>query len=227
MGRSGKPFHFMGCWELREMLGRRAFDERELVDGIEEVPLDSIYMHTHAHYLRHKYIAGPYPNDFATWAAIQVRDRVLGEKLAVVDPFEFPDLNAVRAELISLIDDHLRSMQTVPRIVFGEPFEFMQCRTLEVPTGIKVRTLAEFRDALANQVDISVIYYHVIAARRHRTRRQGDFATWVRHELGNETLANQIGRLSPYGSSLEGIRGRLVAACDAVLSTAPDQMEAD
>jgi len=217
MAQSIKPFHFMGCWELREMLGRRAFDERELVDGIEEVPLESIYMHTHAHFLRHKYIAGPYPNDFATWAAIQVRDRVLGEKLAVIDPFEFVDLNAVRAELIGLIDDHLRSMQTIPRVVFGEPFEFMQSRTLEVPTGIKVRSLAEFRDALAGSVDISVIYYHVIAARRHKGRRQGDFAAWVGHELREEVLATQIERLSPYGLSLEGIRGRLVAACDATL----------
>ena len=27
------PFHFLGCWELREMLGRRAYDERELRIG--------------------------------------------------------------------------------------------------------------------------------------------------------------------------------------------------
>lgn len=25
------PFHFLGCWELREMLGRRASDERALL----------------------------------------------------------------------------------------------------------------------------------------------------------------------------------------------------
>lgn len=198
------------------MLGRRAHDERELVDAIEEVPLDSIYVHTHGHFLRHKYIAGPYPNDFATWAAIQVRDRVLGEKLAVLDPFEFPDLTALRADLISLIDDHLRAMRSVPRVVFGEPFEFMQSRTLEVPTGVKVRTLAEFRDALANTVDASVIYYHVIAARRHKGRWQSDFAVWIRG-LGNEALAERVSRLTPYGLSLEGIRARLVAACDATL----------
>ncbi len=220
MAKTAQPFHFMGCWELYEMLGRRAFDERELVDGLEEVPLDSIYVHTHGHFLRHKYIAGPYPNDFATWAAIQVRDRVLGEKLAVLDPFELPDLTAVRTELISLIDDHLRSMRMVPRVVFGEPFEFMQSRTLEVPTGIKVRTLAEFREALATTVDASVVYYHVIEARRHRARQRTDFALWIERELGDAALADRVSRLNPYGLSLEGIRTRLVAACDAALAAA-------
>jgi hypothetical protein len=84
--RAEHPFVFVGCWELREMLGRSARDERQLLEAIEEVPLDSIYYHTHSFMLRHKYIAGPYPNDFATWAAIQVRDRVLGEKLGILSP---------------------------------------------------------------------------------------------------------------------------------------------
>src|SRR5262249_56544173 len=78
----------MACWELREMLGRRAADVQELLDGLEEVPLDSIYFHTHSYFLRHPYISGPYPNDFANWAAIQLRDRVLGERLAVIYPLE-------------------------------------------------------------------------------------------------------------------------------------------
>ncbi|MDO9350753.1 MAG: DUF5752 family protein, partial [Deltaproteobacteria bacterium] len=75
------PFFFTGCWELREMVGRSARDEQQLLEAIEEIPVDSLFYHTHSFFLRHLYIAGPYPNDFATWVAIQVRDRVLGEKL--------------------------------------------------------------------------------------------------------------------------------------------------
>ena len=202
------------------MLGRRAFDERDLVDALEEVPLDSIYVHTHGHFLRHKYIAGPYPNDFATWAAMQVHDRVLAEKLAVLDPFEFKDLTALRAEIISLIDDHLRSMRAVPRVRFGEPFEFMQSRTLEVPTGIKVRGLQEFRDAVADTVDASVIYYHVVAARRGKARRQSSIGAWITKETGDAALAERLHQLNPFGLSLEGIRERIVAECDAVLAAA-------
>src|SRR5207237_4089275 len=125
-GEAKHPSQFMACWELREMLGRRAADVQELLDGLEEVPLDSIYFHTHSYFLRHPYIAGPYPNDFANWTAIQLRDRVLGERLAVIDPFEVSDVEALRNELVTILDDHLSHVGSVPRVVYGELFFFMQ-----------------------------------------------------------------------------------------------------
>jgi hypothetical protein len=210
------PFHFLGCWELREMLGRRAWDERELLEHLEEVPLDSIYFHTHSFFLRQRSIPGAYPNDFATWAAIQVRDRVLGEKLGIIDPQDFPDLESLRAEVVSLIDDHLSQLGSVPRIIFGEPFYFMQSRVLEVPTGLKVRTLREFRDALAT-VDIGVIYLHVVESRGRKGKRRNDFATWIDEQLGLSELAAQVARLNPFPLSLEEVRRRLVTLADEAM----------
>ena len=215
------PFHFHSCWELREMLGRRAFDERELLEHLEEVPLDSIYFHTYSFCLRQRGLPGVYPNDFATWAAIQVRDRVLGEKLGIIDPQDFPDLESLRAEVVSLIDDHLAQLRSVPRIMFGfgEPFYFMQSRALEIPTGVKVRTLREFRNALAT-LDTGVVYLHLVEARGRKGRRRGDFAAWVDEQLGLRDLAARMGRLNPYQQSLEDIRHRLVALADEALAGA-------
>ena len=68
-----EPFRFVACLELHEFLGVRAEDERRLMELIEQVPLDSIYYHTHGFFLRHKFLAGIYPNDFATWAAVHLR----------------------------------------------------------------------------------------------------------------------------------------------------------
>src|SRR5439155_1459637 len=151
--------------------GGRAYDERELLEQLEEVPRDSLYFHTHSCFLHEPSFPGGYPNDFATWAAIQVRDRVLGEKLGIVDPQDFSDLESLRAEVVSLIDDHLAETRSVPRVMFGQPFYFMQSRVLEIPTGVKVRTLAEFRDALA-RVDTAVVYLHVVEARGRKGRRR-------------------------------------------------------
>ena len=214
------PFHFLGCWELREMLGRRAWDERELLEHLEEVPLDSIYFHTHSCFLRERTLRGAYPNDFATWAAIQVRDRVLGEKLGIIDPQDVSDLESLRVEVVSLIEDHLSQVGSVPRVIFGEPFYFMQSRVLEIPTGVKVRTLREFRDALA-RVDTAVVYLHVVEARGRKGRRRNDFAAWIDEQLGLGELAAAVARLNPSPLGLEAVRHRLLALCDEALGARP------
>lgn len=210
------PFRFTGCWELREMLGRSARDEQQLLEAVEEIPLDSIYYHTHSFFLRHKHIAGPYPNDFATWAAIQVRDRVLGEKLGVLDPYDFCDLESLRAEIVTIIEKHLSQLQTIPRAMYGEPFHFMQSRIIEVPTGLQARTLTEFREILAT-VDISVIYYHTFEAILRLCRRNGDFALWIEEQLGLPELGQKMSHLDPYMTSLENIRHQIIKLCDEVL----------
>lgn len=43
---ASRPFEFTGCIELREILGRRARDERELMEEIEGAPAESIYYDT-------------------------------------------------------------------------------------------------------------------------------------------------------------------------------------
>ena len=58
----------------------------------------SIYYHTHTYFLRHSHVERLYPNDFAQWVAMEVRDHVLGERLAVIDPFELQGLEPLREE---------------------------------------------------------------------------------------------------------------------------------
>lgn len=217
MSEPNGPFIFVGCSELQELLGRRAEDERRLVELIEEVPLDSIYYHTHSFFLRHHYIPGSYSNDFAQWVATQVRDLVLGERLAVLDPFEFKNLEALREEIISIIDDHLSRTSVVPRVIFGKPFFFKQSRIIDVPTGIQVRTLREFRDALS-EVDVSVIYYHMFEARVRLPRQDSDFSFWIGETLGLPDLADRIRAMNPYVGNLERLRSALLVACDEFLT---------
>jgi hypothetical protein len=210
------PFQFIGCTELREILGSKAEDELQLLDLLEEVPIESIYHHTHQYFLRHQYLMGPYPNDFATWAATQVRDRVLGERLGVIDPYDFDTLEDLREALIAVIDDHLERLHGVPRVIDGNAFYFMLSRMVEVPTGIVAETFQEFRDGLA-KVDASAIYYHFYAARIRGNGREGDFVGWVERGLQIPEVAQQLRTIDPYNFSLEQLRDRLVEICDSFL----------
>jgi len=215
------PFRFFGCIELREILGHRARDERELMELLEQVPPGSVYYHTHSVFLRHHQVTGAYPNDFANWVASQVRDQVLGERLAIVDPFEFYNLERLREELVSTIDHHVSSVHPVPRVVFGDPFFFVQSHIVSVPLGLSAGSLQEFSHYL-HDVDASSIYFHTLEARVRRGNRHGDFAQWVGTDLGLTALAEDIARINPYLGGLERIRAEMLRLIHRVLSEATD-----
>ena len=221
MQTAQQVFRFTGCSELHEILGKSAEDERRLVELIEEVPLDSIYFHTHSYFLRHSYVERVYPNDFAQWVAMEVRDLVLGEQLAVVDPFAFSNLETLRDELLSIIDDHLSRMPIVPRVMYGSAFHFNQSRLMKVPTAVEVSDLRGFRHALA-EIEVSAIYYHVFEA-RHRLGSSGnDFSTWALESLGMPEFAHQLRSINPYLGSLERLRSALINVCVEFLAKDPE-----
>ena len=213
------PFVFTGCVEVRQALQRTASDERELMDRLEEVPPGSIFYHTHGYFLRHRPITTAYGNDFAAWVAVQVRDQALSERLAVVNPFEFASLDALREELVTVVHDHLRRLRTVPRVESGEAFHFQQSYIVEVELGPPATNLREFRDGLAT-VDASAIYFHMVEARARLGRRAGDFAEWIRASLGLTELAERIERIDSYMTSLERVRARVLSLVDAELERA-------
>lgn len=217
MTGSDGAFRFIACSEIQEILGKQAEDERSLAELLEEVPLDSVYFHTHSYFLRHRFIERIYPNDFAEWVGEQVRDHILAERLSVVDPFDFKSLEALREELISILDDHLSGLVSVPRAGFGTPFYFSRSRILEVPTGLETRTLREFRDAIS-EVDASSIYFHVFEAHLRLQREENDFSAWIRNSLNLPSLADRIKELNPYLGSLERLRSSLLTMCDDELT---------
>lgn len=211
-----EPFAFFGCVELRQVLDRTADDERELMDRLEEVPADSIFYHTHGYFLRQRPVGLAYGNDFARWVAVDVRDQALAERLALVDPFEWRQLEDLREELVTIIHDHLARLSSVPRVEFGETFHFQQSHVVQVPLGATARTLAEFRAGLAG-VEASAIYYHMVEARARLGRPTGDFAEWLRGSLGMPELADRIGRIDTYMTSLERVRARVLSLIDEEL----------
>jgi hypothetical protein len=213
---SKNRFVFIGCVELRQALDRRAIDERELMDRLEEVPADSIFYHTHGYFLRHRPVTTAYGNDFARWAAVEVRDQALAERLAVVDPFEFRDIEDLREELVTILHDHLRRLPAVPRAEPNGMFHFQQSHIVEVPLGAGATTLAEFRDGLA-AVDASSVYFHMVEARARLGRRSGDFAEWLKTSLELPALADRIERIDTYMTGLERVRARVLALVDEAL----------
>lgn len=195
---------------MREILNRRANGEQELLDGVEEVDQASIYYHTHSYYLHGKYEYDRFPNDFAAWISESVRDRLLSERLAIISPFQFDNLEALREEFVTTIDDHLGHLGFSPRSLSGEPFEFFRAQIVSFSTGIEVRTREELLDAIRT-ASTEVLFYHFFEDVFRRGARIGSLVNWVADELGDESLAESLARLNPYRLHIERLRSELLA----------------
>ena len=63
------------------------------------------------------------------------------------------------------------------KVAIGGDGQVSVGETVMKSKAVKVRTLREFRDALA-RVDAAVVYLHVVEARGRKGRRRNDFA-WI------------------------------------------------
>ena len=210
------PFVFMGCVELRQTLDLHALDEREFAHRLEEAPPDAVFFHTFGYFLRHRPFTIPYGNDFARWVAVELGDRALAERLAVVDPFAFPTLEALREHLLRIVHDHLPGRAAGARVEFDRAFHFQRSHIVTVPLGLVATTLGEFRAGLA-AADASAIYLHTVEARVRLGRHAEDFAEWLRTGLQLPALAEHFGRIDSYLTTLERVRGRLLSLVDRAL----------
>jgi hypothetical protein len=214
-----QPFVFWGCSQLRESLNVRADSERQLLERLESVPAESIYTHSVRYLLRRSVVATAYPDDFSNWVATEVPDPILAERLALPSPFDFPDVEAFRAHLVEILDDHLSRLGFAPRVLTGNPFYFLRGHLVAVPLGIEAHDLPSFRDAL-RQVDESSLYYHAVEAIGRLGKPRGDFAAWLEEALDLPRLAHQMAELDPFVLSLRGMRQRMMQIIAGALGEA-------
>jgi hypothetical protein len=207
-----RPFEFWGCTEIRESLNIRAHDERDLLECLETVPSDSIYFHSVRSLLRRRVVRVPYSNDFAEWVATEMRDPILAERLAFLSPFDFPDVEAFRQELVTNLDDHLTRLLFTPRAIFEKPFQFRRGHLVAVPLGVLAEDLHGFRSGLA-EIDESSVYYHAVES-VGRGGPGGDFTAWLGETLGLDRLAQRVRQVDPFVATLELLRRNLLTAID-------------
>jgi hypothetical protein len=212
---AAEPFVFQGCVQVCELLAHQAHDARELLEQVRRAPAESIFCHTSVLLVHRPPQPDAYPNDFAMWADTELRDRRLTERLAAIDPFRLGSIESVRAELVSTLEHHLQQLSAAPTRA-GEPFQFLQYHLVPVPTGHQVRTLREFRDALA-EVDVSALFFHIVEARYRLGHGRGDFAEWVDTALGRHELAERLSHIDPYAGTLERVRERHLIALNRAL----------
>jgi hypothetical protein len=202
-------FIFYVKFDQTLLLGRRARNVPELLEGIRSAPENCIYHHTHRFLQQHHYLSPEPPNDFAYWVTQVLGDKRLGEQLSSVDTIQFESIADLRNRFISLMESHLASGTMTADCFPGEEFHFMASRTFAAPTPYIAHNLAEFKEIL-QRISIGTLYYHIFDAKLRLKHGENDFSRWFDCN-GLSMLAEEVRNLDPYTYTLEGLRRRILA----------------
>jgi len=173
-----RPFRVMDCAITTLALGKSAQNLRELRDRVLEVPVQSISHHFYESLLLPVFDDPDYRNDFALWARRHLHDDRLAERLAVIDPMEFEDLEALRQHVVEVIEDRLAEASVVPAVVPGHEFHFLGSRKVILDSGLRAATPVDLAE-LVPRLPTGSVFYHFVEGRRRPPLKVDDFSVWL------------------------------------------------
>jgi hypothetical protein len=207
-----EPFVVMDCTLLTRMSGiPPALNLRELRDRITICSENVLYHHFCETTLRPTFDDPEYRNDFAVWAKQSLGDRVLAERLGIIDPYETDSMDELRRLLLDIIEDRLSELAPwVPMVRQGGEFYFMEATSVVFDTQERIPTPRKLSDAVKHMTNGS-IYYHFLEALRRPPLQKDDFTAWL-CEVGEagKPFLEAIATIDPYFKTLGELRSELV-----------------
>jgi hypothetical protein len=149
---------------------------RELRERVSICAEAVLYHHFCETTLRPTFDDPDYRNDFAVWSKRYLLDRVLAERLGILDPYT-TGMEEIRAAILDIVDDRLGELTYVPWVRHGDEFLFMEATTVVFDTGESIRAPIDLAPAILRMTNGS-IYYHFLEAMR-RTPLRDDFSGWL------------------------------------------------
>jgi hypothetical protein len=203
-------FAVRDCALVAIATGLRAQSLREFRDALQQVPQESVYFHFWGRLLRPRFDDTEFHNDFATWARYSLHDEILSERLAVIDPADFADVEALRAAVLEVVEQRMDETDSL-LARRDRQFHFRRCQTVVFDTGIRLEDPASLVQAIP-AMSLGSIYYHAIDARRREPVRTDDFRAWLAQFGGRfDALGEKLGAVDPYFANLAELRVELSA----------------
>ena len=206
-------FEIEDCTLLMKMGGLpTAVNLRELRDRIAICSPDVIYYHFCETPLVPSFDNPDYRNDLAVWSKLHLGDRVLAERLGILDPYSFADLEELRNVILELIDERLSELPVVPAAPPGSEFYFKEATIVVFDTGERVEHPTGLAAAIARMTNGS-IYFHFLEARRRAPMGIDDFSLWLGNFEGEfDHMVHALNSMDFAFYTLSELRNALVRA---------------
>lgn len=205
------PFKVKDCALITRMAGvNTAMSLRELLDRVRTMPIECLFHHFCETALRPTFDDPEFRNDFAVWAGRSLRDRVLAERLAIINPYKYETFEDLRLQLIDILEERQFEVNEVESVTPDQQFYFMQAVTVVFDTGVELNQPKDLAEQLPH-MSLGSIYYHFVEARRRTEMRNDDFSAWLADfPNGSEELIKSLEAVDFYSLSLSELKRLLV-----------------
>lgn len=202
-------FAVKDCSLLTMTTGRSAQNLRELNAQLREAHLGCIYHIFWGNRLLPRMERPDFQNDVAVWARNALHDHPLSERLGIINPTRFSDLEALRREVVDIIEERLEEREMTPWAQSGREFFFRRSQTVVFDTRLRLHEPKQLCEIIP-QMSVGSIYYHFIDARRRLPESVDDFSSWLRG-FGDQygELIHNLSNLDPYFVTLTELRERV------------------
>ena len=204
-----ESFVIKDCSLLTIATGKKAQNLKEMRDHLLNIHIGSIYHHFWGGLLRPGFDESEYNNDFAGWGHDALQDHILAERLSVLNPDAFADLESLREALLEVIEQRLDEIGTLPWAEPDMQFHFVRSQIIVFDTREKIEGPEHLVEALP-KLSVGSVFYHFIDARRRSPEMMDDFRSWLKSCGADcENLISQLAAVDPYFGSLAELRAQL------------------
>lgn len=203
-------FYVKDCALAALATGNKAQTLAEFRDQLRNIPTESIYYHFWRQSIETSLVPGSFYNDFSHWAHYHLHDDVLAERLALIDPSGYQDMNKLREDIIEVIENRIDEQDGTNSFWHAEAFHFIESKIVVFNTAYKMEDPKDLVKVIPN-LSPSSIFYHFIDARRRDPINTDDFSTWLETFKGqHEPLVQQFRAIDPYFITLAELQQRLI-----------------
>lgn len=202
-------FYVKDCALASIATGSKAQTLAEFRDVIKIIPAESIYYHFWRQSIETSLVPGSFYNDFSLWAHYKLHDDVLAERLALLDPSEYEDLEKLREDVLEVIENRLDEQEGSVIDYRAEAFHFIRSKIVVFNTSHKMEEPKDLVKTIP-LLSRSSIFYHFIDARRRGVIGSDDFSVWLLSFHGDfDPLVGQLKQIDPYFITLADLQQRL------------------
>lgn len=204
------PFQVKDCTLAAIATGIKAQTLIELRDKLQSVNPSCIYYHFWGGRLRTSFEYREYHNDFSFWAHHCLHDDILAERLELLNPTDYDNMDELRNELVDIVDTRLDEREIYAWINSDEEFHFINSKIIIFETRFSINHPKELVQIFP-QLTRSSLFYHFIDSARRTPEKVDDFSTWLLEFQGEfMDLVTAFRNIDPYQISLSHLQQQLI-----------------